>query len=154
MRQSKGLDDLVRLIEADGREVHCLDLAGAGVEESSTGPVLDDTARRQYEQRILELQEELDEAELNHDLARTYKSQVELDALIDHLTAALGVGNKTRSAGGTTERARSAVTHRIRAAIRQLEKVNPSLGRHLRHAINTGTYCSYRPEQPTAWRIT
>ena len=86
-------------------------------------------------------------------MGRAYKSQVELDAIIDHLTAALGVGNKTRSAGGTTERARSAVTHRIRATIRQVEKVNPNLGRHLRHAINTGTYCSYRPERPTAWRI-
>ena len=128
MRQSKGLADVVRLIEADGREVHCLDLAGAGVEESSTGPVLDDTARRQYERRIRELQEEIDEAEMNNDLGRAYKSQVELDALIDHLTAALGVGNKTRSAGGTTERARSAVTHRIRATIRQMEKVNPNLG--------------------------
>ena len=154
VRQSKGLADVVRLIEAGGREVHCLDLAGAGVEESSTGPVLDDTARRGYERRILELQEEIDEAEQHHDLARTYKRQVELDALIDHLTAALGVGHKTRTGGGTTERARSAVTHRIRATIRQLEKVHPSLGRHLRHATSTGTYCSYRPEQPTSWRIT
>ena len=154
MRPSKGLGDVVRLIEADGREVHCLDLAGAGVEESSTGPVLDDIARRQYERRILELQEEIEEADHNHDLARAYKNQVELDALIDHLTAALGVGNRARTAGGTAERARSAVTHRIRAAIRQLEKLNPNLGRHLRHAINTGTYCSYRPEQPTTWRIT
>ena len=153
VRQSKGLADVVRLIEADGREIHCLDLAGAGVEESSTGPVLDDTARRDYERRILELQEEIDEAEVNNDLGRAYKSQVELDALIDHLTAALGVGNKTRSGGGTTERARSAVTHRIRATIRQIEKLNPNLGRHLRHAVNTGTYCSYRPEHPTSWRM-
>ena len=153
LRQSKGLTDVVRLIEAGGREVHCLDLAGAGVEESSTGQVLDETARRQYERRIRELQEEIDEAETNNDMGRAYKSQVELDAIIDHLTAALGMGNKTREAGGTTERARSAVTHRIRATIRQIEKVNPNLGRHLRHAINTGTYCSYRPEQPTPWRI-
>jgi predicted ATPase len=153
VRRSKGLDDILRLIAADGREVHCLDLAGAGVAEASIGPVIDHTARREYERRIRELQEELDEAEAAHDLARAYKSQVELDALIDHLTAALGAGNKTRAAGGTVERARSAVTHRIRAAIRQLEKVNPSLGHHLRHAINTGTYCSYRPEHPTTWRI-
>ena len=103
VRRSKGLDDVVRLIEAGGREVHCLDLACAAVEESSTGPVLDDPARRQYERRILELQEEIDEADANHDLARTYKSQVELDLLIDHLTAALGVGRRTRAAGGTAE---------------------------------------------------
>ena len=153
MRHSKGLADVVRLIEAGGREIHCLDLAGAGVEEASTGQVLDDTARRQYERRIRDLQGEIDDAEMNNDMGRAYKSQVELDALIDHLSAALGVGNKTRSAGGTTERARSAVTHRIRATIRQVEKVNPNLGRHLRHAINTGTYCSYRPERPTPWRI-
>ena len=153
VRRSKGLDDVIRLIEADGREVHCLDLAGAAAEESSTGPVLDDTARRSYERRIRELQEDIEDAERDHDLARRYRHQVELDALIDHLTAAVGVGNKTRSAGGTVERARSAVTHRIRAAIRQLEKLHPNLSRHLRHAINTGAYCSYRPEQPTTWRI-
>jgi predicted ATPase len=153
VRHSKGVDDLVHLIEAGGREVHCLDLAGAGVEESSTGPVLDNTARRQYERRIRELQEDIDEAEHNHDLARAYASQIELDTLIDHLTAALGTGHKSRTGGGTAERARSAVTHRIRAAIRQLDKLHPSLGRHLRHSINTGTYCSYRPEQPTTWRI-
>ena len=154
VRLSKGLADVVRLIEAGGREVHCLDLAGAGVEESPTGPVLDDTARRQYERRIVELQGEIDEAERNNDLARADRSQIEMDALVDHLTAALGVGHKTRSAGGTAERARSAVTHRIRVTVRQLEKVQPDLGRHLRHAINTGTYCSYRPEQPVAWHIT
>jgi hypothetical protein len=45
------------------------------------------------------------------------------------------------------------VTHRIRATIRQLEKMHPNLGRHLRHAVNTGAYCSYRPEQPVAWHI-
>ncbi len=170
MRLSKGLDDVVRLIEADGREVHCLDLAGAGVEESSTGPVLDDTARRQYERRIRELQEEIEEAEHNHDLARAYKNQVELDAIIDHLTAALGMGNKTRTAGGTAERARSAVTHRIRAAIRQLEKLQPQPGpppptrhqhrhvlqlppraaHHLAHHLNVGTPSSRRHPPPQA----
>jgi hypothetical protein len=76
-----------------------------------------------------------------------------MDTLIDHLTAALGLGKKTRSSGGTVERARSAVTHRIRATIGKVEKVHPNLGRHLRHAINTGVYCSYRPEQPATWRI-
>jgi predicted ATPase len=154
VRPSKGLEDLARLISADGREVHCLDLAGAGVEQSSTGPVLDGTARRQYEDRIRELQEDIEDAERDNDLARVDKSQVELDIILDHLTASIGVGHKTRSAAGTTaERARSAVTHRIRGAIRQLAELHPDLGRHLRHSINTGTYCSYRPEQPVHWRI-
>lgn len=115
IRPSKGLDDVIRLIEAGGREVHCLELAGAAVAEPSTGPLIDETARRAYERRIRELQDEVEEAEQDHDLARLYRRQVELDTLIDHLTGALGAGSTTRSAAGTAERARSAVTHRIPA---------------------------------------
>jgi predicted ATPase len=153
VRSAKGVDDVIRLIEAGGREIHCLDLAGAGVEEATTGEVLDEAARRHYEQRIRELQEDIEEAERNNDHGRAYKHQVELDALIDHLTAALGSGGRTRSAGGTVERARSAVTHRVRAAIRNLDKLHPALGRHLAVSVRTGTYCSYQPEQPVSWRI-
>lgn len=75
------------------------------------------------------------------------------DALIEHLTAALGVGKRTRRAAGSAERARSAVTHRLRTTVRQLGRLHPLLGRHLTHAVNTGTYCSYRPEMPTVWHI-
>jgi predicted ATPase len=153
LRTTKGVDDLLRLIEADGREVHCLDLAGVTVEEASTGEVIDADARRHYEQRIRDLQAEIDEAEAHSDYARAYRHQAELDTLIDHLTAALGHGNRTRRAAGSAERARSAVTHRVRTTIRQIGRTHSVLGRHLTHAVKTGTYCSYRPEQPTAWRI-
>ena len=87
---SKGVTDLVQLIDADGREIHCLDLVGAGVEQSSTGEVIDAEARRQYEQRIRDLQADIDEAEHDNDYGRAYRYQVELDTLIEHLTAALG----------------------------------------------------------------
>ncbi len=154
VRPTKGVADIVRLIEADGREVHCLDLAGAAVEEASTGATIDEAARRQYEHRIRDLQADIDEAEANSDFERAYRHQVELDQIIEHLSAAIGHGGKTRRAGGSAERARSAVTHRIRATIGQISKLHPQLGRHLTHAINTGTYCSYRPEQPVTWHIT
>ena len=153
LRTTKGVDDLLRLIEADGREIHCLDLVGVAVEESSTGEVIDAEARRNYEQRIRDLQAEIDEAEAHSDYARAYRHQAELDTLIDHLAAALGHGNRTRRAAGSAERARSAVTHRLRTTIRQLGRAHSLLGRHLTHAVNTGTYCSYRPEQPIVWRI-
>ena len=143
----------MRLIQADGREIHCLDLVGVTVEESSTGEMIDAEARRNYEQRIRDLQAEIDEAEANSDYARAYRHQTELDTLIDHLAAALGHGNRTRRAAGSAERARSAVTHRLRTTIRQLGRAHSLLGRHLTHAVNTGTYCSYRPEQPIVWRI-
>lgn len=153
VRSTKGVADIVRLIEADGAEVHCLDLAGAAVDESSTGETIDAAARRQYEQRIRDLQEEIDEAEANSDYERSYRHQDELDQLIEHLSAAIGHGGRTRRAGGSAERARSAVTHRVKAAIRQIDKLHPQLGNHLTHAVSTGTYCSYRPEHPTTWSV-
>jgi hypothetical protein len=154
VRSTKGLVDIARLVAAGGSELHCLDLADAAVEQGSTGEAIDATARRQYEQRIRDLQAEIDEAEANSDYERAYRHQDELDRLIEHLSAAIGLGGRRRrSSGGSAERARSAVTHRVRTTIRQLARLHPQLGSHLEHAINTGTYCSYRPEHPTVWTV-
>ena len=65
--------------------------------------MIDAEARRNYEQRIRDLQAEIDEAESNSDYAHAYRSQAELDTLIDHLTAALGHGNRTRRAAGSAD---------------------------------------------------
>jgi hypothetical protein len=145
--------DLRRLLSSPGREVHSLELTGAGVEQSSTGEVLDQTARRQYEQRVRELQADIDAAEADNDYARAEKARIELDMLVDHLTAALGLGGRSRRGAGTAERARSAVTQRIRSTIRRLGAAHPELGRHLAASITTGTYCVYRPEHPVDWRL-
>ena len=151
VRSTKGMADLARLLAEPEREVHCLDLAGAATEEASTGEVIDAPARRRYEERIRELQAEIDDAEDANDLARSERAQEEFDALVDHLTAAVGRSGRTRQGGGTVERARSTVTQRIRASIRRIEEVHPALGRHLQASVVTGTWCCYRPERATTW---
>jgi hypothetical protein len=150
---SKGLADLATLLTAGGREVHCLDLIGAGAQETSTGDVIDARARRDYEQRIRDLQGEIDDAEADNDYERAERAHAEFDALVEHLTAAVGQGGRTRRSGGSAERARSTVTQRIRTALRNLESVAPDLGRHLQVSVKTGTYCSYAPEHPTTWTV-
>lgn len=153
VRHSKGVGDIVRLIAAGGVEVHCVDLAGVTVEHTSTGDVIDARARASYEDRIRDLQAELDEADDHHDYARSYRAQVELDAIVEQLAAALGRGGRSRQGADAGERARSAVTHRIRGAIRQIAKVHPQLAAHLDRSIVTGHYCAYRPERPVDWTI-
>ncbi len=153
VRASKGLADLATLLVAAGRDVHCLDLVRAGTQQESTGEVIDAAARRQYEQRIRELQADIDDAEAHHDLVRAERAQAEFDTLVEHLAAAIGHGGRTRRAAGTAERARSTVTQRVRAAIRHIERAHPELGRHLDRSIRTGMYCSYSPETPTAWTV-
>jgi len=55
----------------------------------------------------------------------------------------------------TLERARSAVTKRIRDALQKIEKNHPQLGRHLRAQVRTGYECSYRPDpdRPVVWDL-
>lgn len=127
---------------------------GASVEQHWTGEVVDATARRQYEDRIRELEETVEEAETENDYVRAERVQVELDAVVEHLASALGHGGRTRRAGDSAERVRSPVTQRVRAAIRQLAASHPELGSQPRASITTGIYRSYRLERTTTWNIT
>jgi predicted ATPase/DNA-binding SARP family transcriptional activator len=151
---SKGLRDLATLLARPGREVHSVELLAAAVEQADTGEVLDARARGSYEARIVELQGELAEAEERGDRGRADAASLELDLLVEQLAAARGLGGRARRSGGTAERARTAVTWRIRSAIKRIDQVHPDLGRHLRGAVRTGLWCSYQPERPVAWELT
>lgn len=153
LRDGKGVHDLRRLLAVAGQEVHCLDLVGGGLVQGSTGAVIDAAARRAYEDRVRDLQADLEDAESSNDLARAESARVELDAVIDQLTEAVGLGGRQRHGTGPAERARSTVTQRLRSTIRRIEGVHPELGRHLDASIRTGTFCSYRPEQPLTWDL-
>jgi len=149
----KGLGDLAVLLARPDHEVHCLDLMGGVDVGGGTGPEVDEQARRKYQARILDLQGEIDEAKEANDLGRAEKAEVELDALVAQLSEAFGLGGRARGKGSAAERARTAVTYRIRAAIRKVAEQHEGLGRHLASSVQTGTWCAYRPEQPVRWQI-
>ena len=156
MPDLKGLHDLARLLAAPGEEVHALDL-GSGADgaapQGHAGELLDDEARAAYKGRIDELREERELAEAANDTVRAERAQEELDAIADALGSAYGLGGRARKAGDQAERARSAVTWRIRSAITRIEAVHPALGRHLKNSVRTGTFCSYTPEARFDWLL-
>ncbi len=155
VKHSKGLADLAVLLDRAGSEVHVRELEGvAGPMLDGRGDdALDPRAIAAYKDRLRELAEELDDAESAHDLGRAERARVEQDALLDQLSGALGLGDRRRAAGpDPVDRLRKAVSARIRDAIRRIGEVHPELGHHLQHAVRTGVYCSYRPEQPVVWQ--
>ena len=152
VRGLKGFNDLAVLLSRPDTDVHCLELMG-GVDTGDAGPQLDQRARREYQRRIEELQREIDDASAANDSGRAERAELELDALVEQLSAAFGLGGRPRSSRSSVERARTAVTYRIRAAIRRLDEVHPDLGRHLQNAVRTGTWCAYRPESPVRWAV-
>jgi hypothetical protein len=95
----------------------------------------------------------LDEAEGFNDAARAAKAREEMDFLVGELARAVGLGGRDRRAASHAERARLNATRAIRAAMANLARANPSLGRHLASTIRTGRYCSYTPDPrvPITW---
>ena len=148
----KGFVDMAKLLEAPEKEFHCTSLFGTAV-ISSSEVVFDDRAKQSYRKRINELLEEIKLCEDHSNFEKAAKLQQEYSDLVDHLTASLGMGGKTRKVNDTTDKIRSAVTWRIRNAIQKIEKTHPSLGKHFAHSIKTGLFCSYSPEKPVKWVI-
>jgi tetratricopeptide (TPR) repeat protein len=165
VKDTKGMHDIGELLARPGAEVPALDLATeravvpartdvSGLHEPGhAGELLDEQARAQYKARLIELEQEIDEAVSLGDDAGAERARVERDALTRELTSAYGLGGRPRRSGDPAERARTTVTRRIKEAIGRIEELHPPLGRHLRNSVRTGTFCSYRPEQPTAWEL-
>lgn len=158
LKDSKGLRDIDVLLRSPNREIAAIDLVareGGAVARvvlsAEADEVLDDRARAAYTTRIRDLQGEIEQATDDNDPSRAEKARVELDALTEQLAGAYGLGRRARKAGDPAERARKAVTERIRDAIAKLAKEHPSLHRHLKASIKTGAFCSYAPERPVPW---
>jgi tetratricopeptide (TPR) repeat protein len=142
-----GVRYVARLVADPEREVHALDLAGGGDDETGgdAGEVLDANARAAYKRRLAELDEELREAESWNDGARVLRARTEMELLSSELSRAIGLGGRSRRTGSAAERARIAVTRRIRDLIKRVSEQAPELGRYLENTIKTGSYCAYRP---------
>jgi predicted ATPase len=160
LKDAKGLRDIAVLLGAPGRPVSAgallgIDAGDEAAQEAAFGadPVLDDRARAEYRARLRDLDEELAEAEAHQDPERLSRARLERELLAEELAGAVGLGGRSRLLGGGSERARKAVTARIRNSLRRIEERHPELGAHLAETITTGTSCSYTPSQPVAWRL-
>ena len=148
VKDSRGVQLLARLIERPGEEIHVLALAsdgGASAPETSAGVALDDRARRDYRHRLSELDDELAAAEAAGDGRRAARLEREKSALVDELARATGLGGRARQTGSATERARVNVQKRLKDAIARVADADADLGKYLDNAVQTGTFCCYRP---------
>ncbi len=154
LRDLKGLADLAVLLARPGVDVHVLELAAAGPHDRAGGVVLDAAGRTAYRRRLAELDDDLVVARHDHDLGRAERLDTERTALLAELRHATGLGGRARALGtSTSERARKAVTARLREAIHRIADVLPELGAHLDRSVLTGTTCRYAPTEPVTWTL-
>ncbi len=153
-----GVGYLAELLRNPGRRISAVALIGGPGEQAVHQPgdhheVLDDQARLAYGERLRELTAELDEAEGHADLGRADRLRVQIDALVEHLEEATGLGGRSRSFAHSPERARVAARKAIARAIDRIDAADPVVGTALRSVIVTGTTCSYEPsaDPSTTW---
>jgi tetratricopeptide (TPR) repeat protein len=171
LRDSKGLQYLARLLANPGRELHVLDLVAAGKvaldtsrdpagsrlvpDAGDAGQLLDGRAKEAYRRRLIEIDEDIEEARALGDVLRAAQADAERDCLVRELARAVGLGGRDRRAGSASERARSAVTRAIRHGLARIREHNAPLGKHLDRTIRTGTHCAYLPDSrvPVGWKV-
>ncbi|MFD2098712.1 tetratricopeptide repeat protein [Flagellimonas iocasae] len=152
IKDSKGLHDIAQLLEQPEEQIHCAVLMGVVLETGGTS-MIDDQAMKEYKSKLRSLKVDISDAEEMGMYQKADALQEEYEALVEHLSQVTGLSNKIRKTGSSVEKARAAVTWRIRSSIKKIEKVHPKLAKHLTNSIKTGTCCSYEPETPHEWTV-
>ncbi|HEX6423561.1 MAG TPA: hypothetical protein VFZ79_08790 [Acidimicrobiales bacterium] len=166
VRELKGFRYVERLLADPGREFHVLDLVAAdrgaapargggwrGEVDGEAGsglPVLDENAKAAYRRRLAEVDEDIEDAERDNDIARLDLAQHDREYIVAELARAVGLGGRSRTTRGDAERARVSVTRSIRYALGRLADHHPAAADHLDRSVRTGTYCAYSPDPLTA----
>jgi len=168
IRDLQGMRYLARLLADPGREFHVLDLAAAQADNNpqrgsgrtaklshalgDSGEILDARAKDAYRRRLVEIDQDIEQAQATGDIERAAQAAAERDFLIRELSRAVGLSGRSRRAGSASERARAGVTRALRQAMARIGEHHPQLGAHLDRTVRTGTYCSYQPDpRALAW---
>ena len=143
----KGYRYLERLLADPGREWHVLDLVAAERGNASAPleagmPALDDDAREAYRRRLVEVEQDIDEATLMNGLGRVELAQRDRDFLVAELVGAVGLHGQQRLVHGSSERARTSVLRCLRYAVAHLAEHHADLAAQVQGTVRTGTYCS------------
>jgi tetratricopeptide (TPR) repeat protein len=144
-----GMTYLAELVTHPGQPIPALALTGGGVGGGGAGQVrhevLDRQARDAYVARARELMADLAVAEADNDLGRAEQLRIELDAVVEQVEAATGLGGRPRAFVNEQERARTSVRKAIKRAIDEIDAADPMVGELLRASVVTGSVCMYTP---------
>ena len=102
---------------------------------------------------IKDLEQELEIAKHNKDIARIELLEKEREAVLAEIHSARGLGKSERMSLSTEETARVTVTMAIKAATKKIGSYDPDLSLYLTQTIATGKFCKYTPspDGPQSW---
>ena len=123
--------------------------------QSDTGPLLDEDAVRSYHTRLIEIDEELEEARANNDLSKIKALRSEKEWIISECAKAKGRGGVIRKLGDDRNKVRNRVGNAIRRVLGKIKQFDRPLSEHLEKPIlNLGHTLSYIPRDGSRWSST
>jgi hypothetical protein len=118
------------------------------------GPILDGEALTVYRVRKADLEADLERAKANNDVGWQVRTEQELEALMEELRRATGLGGRLKKAADDRERVRKAVGVAIRRAIRDIAKYDSSFAAHLGPPhLKCGLHPCYTPDRDLPWEL-
>jgi hypothetical protein len=140
-----GMAYLAELVAHPAQPISALTLTGGGSSGEPRHEIIDRQARDAYTLRARELAGDLAEAETDNDLGRADRLRIELDAVVEQIEAATGLGGRPRAFTNEHERARTSVRKAIKRAIDEIRRADPVVAEILDAAVVTGSVCMYTP---------
>ncbi|WP_020473429.1 hypothetical protein [Zavarzinella formosa] len=115
------------------------------------GEKTDHEALSTYRARLIELNEELDEARENHDFGHQERLQEEIEQLAAEIKTAKGLGGRLRKDSNDRERVRKAVGGALKRVRDEIAKDSPSFAEHLKASIQGGKNPCFWPADDIKW---
>ena len=161
VRDLKGYRYIARLLGEPGREFHATELVRLESGTAGSGgvapglPVLDETAKQAYRRRLIDVDEDIADAETANDIGRAELARRDREYLVAELRRAVWLGGRDRTVHDDGERARVSATRSIRYSLERLTEFAPEVASHLQQHVRTGTFCSYEPDafHPVSWTV-
>jgi hypothetical protein len=146
----RGLEHLHRLLQQPGTGIPAVLLMGTEVVEQPGLEDLDDESRRVLGARLRVLDQALERAP---DEEERPDLREEREAVAAYLARGTGLSGRSRTSGGSAERARVAVRKAMVAALARIAEADPWLGRHLHGHVHTGFECRYDAAPDVHWLV-
>ncbi|MBA7675483.1 hypothetical protein ES703_83718 [subsurface metagenome] len=171
IKDSKGMSYIARLLEKPNEPIAALSLAnpksdtklmiqGKAVENDTVSSdsgkpqeIIDKDTLQSCQKRIIDIKNELADAEKNNDLAAQERLEAEKEQILSELNAALNLRGESRSFTDNLDKARKAVTNAIKRALENIKKHSMPLYQHLNNSIQRGINFAYKPDRQTNWQL-
>jgi hypothetical protein len=114
--------------------------------------LLDDQARRELRERLLELERDMAYRDEIGDIPTFDKLQKEYSTIEAHLERTRDVRGRPRIFSGQNEKARTSITHALSRAYKDIQDQAPKIAAHLKSSIVRGSTFLYR-DASRSWMV-